>query len=318
MALTEQLIDDLEAWAQRPDGQSLEQFLTHRVGEAQAAELLTAIDRGQRLFEALRTAREQEGLSREAWLARSLKPHLVQDATTGDFSLPLGEGRVVTGDSPQQVAATLVKETAGALWGRADAPGADASAWIDGAREHAAQMPDGAKGVLLDFFNTPVGAPVEREVAGVVAGSILHDQAQRPDASPVDAEAVGSAVDGRLFGAKVAAQLGQGKLTEASAQELLEDRIAAHLAGFAGKAVRQGLSALGAFVGGLIATRLGQDATLGARVGQWIADVAGETVAPFVEKGVQHLAKAGVGWGLRALGDTARRFAGKVLDFVEG
>ena len=57
-------------------------------------------------------------------------------------------------------------------------------------------------------------------------------------------------------------------------------------------------------MGGLIATRFGQDAALGARVGQWIADVAGETVAPFVEQGVQRLAKAGVGWVLRALGDT--------------
>ncbi len=305
MSLTDQLIQDLEAWANRPDGQSLERFLAQRVGDAHAAELLTAIDRGQRLFEALRTARE-EGLNREAWLARSLRPHLVEDPNSGDFTLPLGEDKVLTGDSPQRVAAVLVEEAVGALWGRGDAAGADAEAWIDGAKEAAQHMPSGAKSVLESFFDTPLGAPVERDVVGVVAGAILHEEAQRSDAAPIDAEAVGSTVDSKLFGAKVAAQVGRGKISESAAQELMADRVAAHLAGFGGRAVREGLPAVGEFVGALIAGRFGQDVSQGAALGRWVGALAGKVVAPFVEAGVQRLAKAGVRWGLNRIAEGIR------------
>lgn len=280
-----QLLADLSAWIARPKGQSLEEFVSERAGRESAHEALAAIDEAQRSYDDLRAAREQEGVSREAWLGRLLKPVAQVDPNTGDHALKVGEA-LISADSPAALAGKLTGALVGGLELAPEDQGA-LNATLEVAKSVA---PPPVQAFLQSYFEAPERAPVEREVKGVLAGTLLKVNQSRPKEEQVSSAALGLLSDSALFRVKTAYQVGQALLEPEVAVGKVIDRAAAHVATVAKQAVQLGLARAGAVAGAWIGNLVGLGpvgATLGGVVGEW----AGEKVGKVVEEGVRVVAE---------------------------
>ena len=308
-----QLLQDLSAWLARPAGQTLEEFISARAG-AGGLEALGAIDEAARAYHELREAREQEGVSREAWVARALKPVVTVDADTGDVSLPFGDGRL-SADTAAGLAGKLTRLVAGGVELAEDAAvgagtGAEVSAAVGaavgakmnaeagadvgvavGAALHTLQgaAPAPVQAFLTSYFEAPERAPVEREVTGVVAGSLVRASQALPAAERVAPVVLGLAADAGLFRAKTSFLVGADLLSPERAVERVVDRAASHVV----TAVKTAARELGGHVGQVAGAWLGGlvgMAPVGAALGRVVGELAGAKVAAVVEKGVRAVA----------------------------
>jgi hypothetical protein len=301
MNISEQLIEELQAWVERPEGQRLENFLSERVGAEESEAILHAVDHGRRLYSELREARE-EGVSREAWLANALKPHLTTDEESGDVSLTLAEGVTLIKDTPVALARSLKDQLVSAVWcAELDVDPTDAltdqlssplleplGEAIEAAAERA---PAPVKALLSHYFESPLNDETERDVVSVVSSAVHRGSARLEPSARPEIETLGSVVDYGMFGAKVAAKVGGGAFSPEDAVELIEDRAAAHIARGVRRFVDKSLVAGGATLGGFLGGLIGQ-APLGAKIGAVAGKVAGKLVSPLIEKGAKVVVKA--------------------------
>ena len=316
MSISEQIIGELQAWLNRPDDQSLEQFLSQRVGVEESESILHAVDQGRRCYDELQAARE-EGVSREVWLARALRDHLTSDEDTGDVSLTLSDAVTLTQDTPAALARSLKDELVGAVWGaRADEdPIAQITSPLlepigKAVEEAAALAPEPVKTFLDEYFTSPVHDKGERDVVSVISGAVQKESLNLEPSARPSTEHLGSVVDYGMFSAKVAAHVGRGTLNATTAIDLVEDRAAAHIARGVRRVADQALVKGGATVGGFLGGLIGM-APLGAQVGAVAGKLASRAISPLIEKGAKVVVKTA-----RKVVSSVVKSAGKMVSKV--
>jgi hypothetical protein len=179
--------------------------------------------------------------------------------------------------------------------------------------------PAPVQALLTSYFEAPERAPVEREVTGVVAGSLVRASQTLPAAERVAPAVLGLAADAGLFRAKTAFLVGADLLSPERAVERVVDRAAAQVVTVVKTAARElggrAGQVAGAWLGGLVGM-----APVGALLGRALGEWAGAKVARGVEKGVKVVAegvKAVVG-GVVSAGKSLLKSAGRALASLFG
>jgi hypothetical protein len=275
------IADALGAYADAP---SLEQFLDEQLG-AEGAEVLRFLERIDSCEDEVRAAREG-GITTARWLGNQLANAEIGALPPSTIERLASLAPGVKGHSVEAAGQRILVAAQVAMGMGAEALGASEQGGVGLLDEISAPQ---ATALVDQFLQSPFGDGGDRSiVAAAAVGLIKGADKLGLKADPVQ---LTSLADLGFRAAKVAHKVGTGELSgTGAALDLITDRFAAQVGAYAGKALEQGITTLGAVVGTFIETQIPMGGKA-IQVGQEVGRIAGKVARPFVEQGVRQLSR---------------------------
>lgn len=284
---SQEMINELNQWLKRPERLPLEDFLKQRLDQNELRDVLDTVNEVPKVYQEVQSLRNVGG-NINKWLGEQLKPVLTPNATNVEIN-----GVTLDYDTPTQLASKLIHESSTSLLG-VDEKGVseltrDVATSID---ELSKQAPEPVQKLLESYFTSEVDAPVDREVVGVLSGSMIRQLRDNPQITSKQLSAVSGAIDHGMFAHKLTYKLAQGQLTPEDVIRQIEDRGASIIGRKARQIVELGLKRGGEALGTWVGSFFGH-ATTGAWVGKQAGRLAGRVVGPLIEKAAPKIIKVG-------------------------
>ena len=271
---SKELIQSINDWLARPSGMSLDDFLKQRLEAHELKDVLDTVQEIPKVYSEVKTWRA-EGKNVNKWLGEQLEP-LLQPR---ERSLKIN-GVTVDYEEPSRLAAQLIKESSASTFGDDEKGVGNITREISELSESA---PEPVREMLENYFASDIDSPIDREVVGVLSGSLIKQLRNQPEITRSQIASISNTVDQGLFAHKLTVKLAKGLLTPEDVVREVDDRAASHLGRMARRVVEDGLEHGGNALGGLIGGWFG-NAQLGSAIGKKVGQLAGKFVGPLVEE----------------------------------
>jgi len=268
------LIKNINDWLSRPSGTSLDDFLNQRLEASDVKGVLDTVQEIPKVYSEVKAWRA-EGKNVNKWLGEQLEPLL----QPGERNLNIN-GVMIDYEEPSRLAAQLIKESSASIFGEDEKGVSNITREISEFSENA---PEPVREMLENYFTSDIDSPVDREVVGVLSGSLIKQLRNKPEITRSQIASISNAVDQGLFAHKLTFKLAKGLLTPEDVVREVDDRAASHLGRMARRVVEDGLERGGETFGGLVGGWFG-NVQLGSAIGKKVGQFAGKFVGPLVEE----------------------------------